>query len=128
MKNKRIKYLTGFILTFLIEAVIAVFIHDNFIRPYLGDVLIIICVYLFFRTIFLDKFKYLSLYVLILAVLIETLQYFNIAKIIAGDNKLVNIVLGATFDIKDIICYVIGYAIILIIEKIYRRENYKNEY
>lgn len=128
MKIKRIKYLISFILTFLIEAVIAVFIHDNFIRPYLGDVLIIICVYLFFRTIFLDKFKYLSLYVLILAVLIETLQYFNIAKIIAGDNKLVNIVLGATFDIKDIICYVIGYAIILIIEKIYRRENYKNEY
>ncbi len=128
MKIKRIKYLISFILTFLIEAVIAVFIHDNFIRPYLGDVLIIICVYLFFRTIFLDKFKYLSLYVLILAVLIEMLQYFNIAKIIAGDNKLVNIVLGATFDIKDIICYVIGYAIILIIEKIYRRENYKNEY
>ena len=115
MKIKRIKYLISFI-------------HDNFIRPYLGDVLIIICVYLFFRTIFLDKFKYLSLYVLILAVLIEMLQYFNIAKIIAGDNKLVNIVLGATFDIKDIICYVIGYAIILIIEKIYRRENYKNEY
>lgn len=124
MKNKQIKYLISFIITFFIEVVIAVFIHDNFIRPYLGDVLIIICLYLFCRSIFPERFKYLSLYILIFAVFVEILQYFNIAKMFAGNNKLINIVLGSTFDIKDIICYLIGYMLILIIQKIYRKENY----
>lgn len=35
-----LKYLCAFIAVFIVEAVIAVFIHDNFIRPHIGDVLV----------------------------------------------------------------------------------------
>lgn len=123
MNSKRIKYFIGFIITFFIEVLIAIYAHDNFIRPYIGDILAIICVYLFARSVFPIKFKYLSLYILILAIFVEVLQYFNLSQIITANNKVIKILLGATFDIKDIICYVIGYIIILIIEKLCRKEK-----
>ena len=114
MKSKRVKYFIGFIIIFLIEVFIAVHVHDNFIRPYIGDILIIICIYLFAKTIFLNKLKYLSLYILILAIVVEVMQYFNLAN----NNRVMKIILGSTFDIKDIVCYVIGYIIIVLTEKI----------
>ena len=123
MKSKRVKYFIGFIIVFLIEVFIAVYVHDNFIRPYIGDILIIICIYLFAKTIFLNKLKHLSLYVLILAIVVEVMQYFNLANLIANNNRVMKIILGSTFDIKDIICYVIGYIIIVLTEKMIRRKD-----
>ena len=36
--NKRLKYLIAFLLMFAVEVLIAAFVHDGFVRPYLGDV------------------------------------------------------------------------------------------
>lgn len=126
MKNSRLKYFVSFMIVFLVEVIIAVFVHDQLIRPYLGDILVVVCVYLLCRTIFLKKFKYLSFYVLIFAIFVEILQYFNLAQVIAKDNQVIKIILGSTFDIKDIICYVIGYILIVIVER--KGGKYKNEY
>lgn len=126
MKNSRLKYFVSFIIVFLVEVIIAVFVHDQLIRPYLGDILVVVCVYLLCRTIFPKKFKYLSFYVLIFAIFVEILQYFNLAQVIAKDNQVIKIILGSTFDIKDIICYVIGYILIVIVER--KGGKYKNEY
>ena len=43
------KCLFSFIIVFIIEAIIAVFIHDNFIRPYFGDVLVVVLIYCFIK-------------------------------------------------------------------------------
>ena len=69
MKKERIKYITIFAITFILEVIIAKYVHDKIIRPYIGDVLVVICLYTFAKSIFLDKIKLLSLYVLILAVI-----------------------------------------------------------
>ena len=126
MKKERIKYITIFAITFILEVIIAKYVHDKIIRPYIGDVLVVICLYTFAKSIFLDKIKLLSLYVLILAVI---LQYFNYAQILFGDNKIAKTLLGSSFDIKDILCYVVGYLIIILIEKISheRKEAKQNE-
>ena len=125
----RIKYITIFAITFILEVIIAKYVHDKIIRPYIGDVLVVICLYTFAKSIFLDKIKLLSLYVLILAVIVEILQYFNYAQILFGDNKIAKTLLGSSFDIKDILCYVVGYLIIILIEKISheRKEAKQNE-
>ena len=123
--KKRIKYLIGFIITIIIEALIAMYVHDYFIRPYVGDVVIIICIYLLLRIIIPDKIKYLSLYVLMLGVIVEVMQYFNFTNMISGGNKLLKIALGSTFDIKDIICYAIGYIIIVLVEAKMKGEKVK---
>ena len=125
MKKERIKYITIFAITFILEVIIAKYVHDKIIRPYIGDVLVVICLYTFAKSIFLDKIKLLSLYVLI----VEILQYFNYAQILFGDNKIAKTLLGSSFDIKDILCYVVGYLIIILIEKISheRKEAKQNE-
>ena len=60
---------------------------------------------------------------------VEILQYFNYAQILFGDNKIAKTLLGSSFDIKDILCYVAGYLIIILIEKISheRKEAKQNE-
>ena len=114
--KKRMKYLLGFIITIILEVLIALHVHDNFIRPYVGDILVIICIYLLLRTIIPDKIKYLALYVFILGIIVEVMQYFNFTNMISGRSRILKIALGSTFDIKDIVCYVIGYIIIVFTE------------
>ena len=62
-------------------------------------------------------------------IIVEILQYFNYAQILFGDNKIAKTLLGSSFDIKDILCYVVGYLIIILIEKISheRKEAKQNE-
>ena len=45
MKKERIKYITIFAITFILEVIIAKYVHDKIIRPYIGDVLVVICLY-----------------------------------------------------------------------------------
>lgn len=125
MKN-RLKYFLGFILILIIEILIALYIDDKIIRPYIGDMLVIICIYLLLKTIFNDKIKKLSLYVFIFAVIIELMQYFNIMEYLSQNNETLSIALGKTFDIKDIICYFLGYMIIIIFE-IFSKKDIKNK-
>lgn len=120
--KKRIKYLIGFIIILIVEVFIALYVHDNVIRPYVGDILVIICIYLLLRIIIPEKIKYLSLYVLILAILVEIMQYFNFTDMLSAQNKILKIALGSTFDINDIVCYVIGYIIIILFEQFERRK------
>ena len=80
------------------------------------------CIYTILKIIFMNKIKYLPLYVLIFAIIIEFLQLLNITTLIANNNKILNIALGGTFDTKDIICYIIGYILIVLIEK-YNKKN-----
>ncbi len=38
-KQKRLAYLLAFVLLLVVEVCIALFVHDAFVRPYVGDVL-----------------------------------------------------------------------------------------
>ena len=42
--RQRMGYLAAFVILFLIEAAIALWVHDRFIRPYIGDVLVVVLV------------------------------------------------------------------------------------
>ena len=114
MKNKRIRYFIIFITILIIECLIAICLNRGFIRENVGDILVIPCIYTMLRIIVPQKFKYLDLYVLIFAIIVEILQLLNITTFLANNNKVLSIALGGTFDIKDIICYVIGYVLIRI--------------
>lgn len=110
------KYLYIFIALFLIEVYIGVFIHDNIIRPFIGDVLVVCLIY-FFIGVFTRKV--LPIYVFIFACLIEIGQYFNLVYLLhMEDFKIAKIVLGSTFDFCDIISYLIGTILIFIYKAI----------
>lgn len=118
MRNKkRLIYLTVTILLLLVEIFIALFVHDNFIRPYIGDVLVVVVIYTFVRIFIPEKVSWLPLYIFIFAAFVETLQYFNIIELLGlEDNRFMSILIGSVFDIKDIICYGAGCLILGIYE------------
>lgn len=116
-----IKYLIAFIIVFLIEVVIALFINDRIIRPYIGDILVIILMYTFIRIFIKVEIRFLSIYLFVFATTVEVMQYINILELIGlQNNRMLSVIFGSTFDIKDILCYLIGSIILLIWDN---REN-----
>lgn len=118
--NKRKVYIVAFFLLLIMEILIASFVHDDFIRPYIGDMLVVGVVYTFIRMFMPTKIKLMPLYVFLFAVLVELLQYIKIVELLGmADNKYARVLIGSTFDIVDIACYFGGTLLILLIEFFY---------
>lgn len=115
--NKRIKYVVVTVVLLILEVLIAIFVHDKFVRPYVGDVLVTVLLCTFLRIFIPSRIKLLPLYVFIFAALVEAFQYFNIVEVLGlSDNRFLSILVGSVFDIKDIICYAIGCVIVFALE------------
>lgn len=112
----KIHYFICFIVLLSIEICIGFFIRDDFIRPYVGDMLVVMLMYYFVRMFIPNKLRWLPLYIFSFACFVEVLQYFGGAELFGTSNKIASLVLGATFDVKDIICYAIGTLLIVITE------------
>ena len=107
--NKRSFYLAMTVFWLAVEVVIACYVHDRFIRPYVGDVLVVVVVYCFVRIWVPQGVRLLPLYVFLFAAGVEVLQYFHLVDLLgAGNNTFLRVVLGSVFDVKDILCYGIG--------------------
>lgn len=86
--NKRLKYLIAFLLMFAVEVLIAAFVHDGFVRPYLGDVFVVILIYFFVRIFFPEGIRLLPLYIFLFAAAVEVLQYFDFVGMTGlGENR-----------------------------------------
>ncbi|MBE5933906.1 MAG: DUF2809 domain-containing protein [Lachnospiraceae bacterium] len=124
MRSRRVIYAIITIIILIIEIMIALFVHDSFIRPYVGDVLVVAVIYTFIRIIIPNKVKLLPLYIFLFSVFVELMQYANIVKLLGlQDNKFFSVLVGTTFDIKDIICYGVGCLLITIGGKLYTLMN-----
>ena len=123
--RKRIPYLTATILLFAVEVFIALFVHDSFVRPFIGDVLVVILIYTFIRIFIPEKVRLLPLYVFVFAAAVEILQYFRIVEVLGlQDNVIMSTVIGTSFDIRDILCYFVGCVFCGVWEVIrYKREK-----
>ena len=110
------------LLFFAVEVMIALFVHDRVIRPYIGDVIVVILIYCFVKSFFNFGVLPTALGVLLFAFGIETLQYFNIIVHLGLENsKLANTVIGNSFAWIDMLTYVIGILIVIIAEKSFTR-------
>lgn len=112
-RKNRIGYVIATILIFLIELFIALFVRDKFIRPYVGDMLVVVLIYTFLRSIFPEKPRFLPLYVFLFAAGVEALQGIRIVELLGLQNKrFFSVLIGSTFDWKDIVCYGVGCALL----------------
>lgn len=114
--KKRLIFLTVFVLLFALEALIAVYVHDDFVRPYVGDMIVTVVVWAFARIIFPDKFKLMSVYVMIFAIFVEIGQYFNYVDLLGITNPVLVTMMGTSFAWADIACYAVGCVIAGIID------------
>jgi ABC-type glycerol-3-phosphate transport system permease component len=97
------------VVIFFIEILIAKFVDDAFIRPYGGDILVVVLIYYFVRSFVQVKPLYLVIAVLLFAYAVETGQYFRLVDILGlRDYKIMRIVIGTSFAWGDILCYTIG--------------------
>lgn len=105
------------VLLFLTEVYIGVFVKDDFVRPYMGDFLVVILIYTFIRTFFKYPIINTSIGVLLFSFLVETLQYFKIVEILGLEsNRLARTVIGTSFVWEDFIFYTLGIVTVLICE------------
>jgi hypothetical protein len=113
-----IKYIFSFLILLIIEVIIALYVRDAIIRPYIGDILVVILMYTFIRGIIRKPIKLLPVYLFIFASAVELAQYFHIVDILhLKGNRVLSVILGASFDIKDILCYLAAAVLLIIWEK-----------
>lgn len=118
MKKDKIFYIILFLLVFATEVLIALFVRDDFVRPYVGDVLVTILICLFFRAFFSIKTKLLPIYVFVFSVAIEIGQYFDFVKLMGFENnQFISTILGRSFSVIDIVCYAVGCIIFFAVEQ-----------
>jgi Protein of unknown function (DUF2809) len=114
MARFNLKYFCLTILIFLIEVLIAIFFNDPFIRPFIGDVLVVILIYCFVRAFWKVRVDVAIASIFIFSCTVEILQYFNLVdRLGLRSNKLLSTILGTTFDWKDLLAYAIGSGVVL---------------
>lgn len=114
--KKRLIFLALFVFLFFVEVLIALYMHDDFIRPYVGDMIVTMVVWSFARIIFPEKFRLMSLYVMIFAILVEVGQYFNYVDILGITNPILVTMMGTSFAWADIACYAVGCVVAAIVD------------
>jgi hypothetical protein len=109
MKKQRIVYAAIFALLLLVEIGIALFVHDRFIRPYFGDVLVTVLLCCLCRVVIPKGMPLLPVYVFLFAVFVELTQYFDLVGLLGWeDNTLMATIMGRSFYLWDIVCYGAG--------------------
>jgi hypothetical protein len=114
------------LLLLVIEVLIALFLHDRIIRPYVGDFLVVILMYCFIRSFLSASVLATAISVLLFAYIIELLQYLDlIGRLGLRASRFANIVLGNYFEWIDILSYTLGVVTVVTIEKL-RASSKKN--
>ena len=119
-----IKYLLLAVILFAVEVCIALFIKDAVVRPFVGDVLVVILIYCFLRIFLRVAYWKTALGVFAFACLIEILQYFDyVARLGLENNRVLSVMLGRTFEWLDFVAYLTGFLFIILIESFLKRKN-----
>ncbi|MDX2212846.1 MAG: DUF2809 domain-containing protein [Oculatellaceae cyanobacterium bins.114] len=107
-----------FLILFALEVAIALFVKDRLIRPLVGDVLVILLIFYFVRSLFPVPTVRLAIGTLLFAWAIEIAQYFKfVERLGLADNRVASVVLGTTFDWVDLVAYAIGAVVVVLIER-----------
>jgi hypothetical protein len=106
---------TLFAILFAMVVIIAIFFQDDWIRPLLGDVLIVMVIAYFIHAFIAVPLRAIAIGTLIFAYSIELLQFFNLIDILGWRNsQLAHLTIGSTFDWRDLVAYTIGIVIVLL--------------
>jgi len=121
------RYFTIAVVLFIVEVLIAKYAHDQIVRPYIGDVLVVILVFCFVKAFFNTPVLPTALSVLLFSFLIEGLQYANFIQWLGlQHSKMAPLLLGNAFAWLDVLAYIVGIGLVLLFEKIILHTSAKN--
>lgn len=125
--KKRLFYALVSLIILGIEILIALYVDDKFIRPFGGDILVVILLGCIVRIFSPNGIPLLALWVFLFSVAVEIAQHFDIVNLLGlGDITFFVILMGTQFSFIDIICYAAGCAIFFISDVIIKRKGVKN--
>ncbi len=123
------RYLILAFLLFWVEVYIDMEVHDAFIRPSVGDFLVVIWLYCSFKSFLNTRVLATALVTLLIAYPIEVSQYFHlIYDMVWGDSHLARAILGTTFQWSDLLMYTLGIGLVLGIERARLKYNLNKMY
>ncbi|MCL1060378.1 DUF2809 domain-containing protein [Shewanella gelidimarina] len=103
----------------LVLIFIALFVRDVFIRPILGDALVVVWLYYFLSSFINLTSRSLAAATVLIAFCVEFAQYLNISEQLGiKSGTVLSIILGETFDAGDLVAYLAGGAVCIIAEHI----------
>ncbi len=106
------RFIFGFWAVVLLLAETAIgYFAKGFLREYVGDILAVIFIYLLMRVFFPQKPQFMSAVAFGIAAVVELIQLTPLHSIIKERYEVLAVVIGGTFDYRDIICYFIGGAV-----------------
>ncbi|WP_339698643.1 DUF2809 domain-containing protein [uncultured Marixanthomonas sp.] len=118
-------YFILFALLLLIETLIALFGSNTIIRGFVGDVLVVILLFAFIKTLFNITSKKVLIAILLFAFGVEFLQYFEITKRLHIQSKFIKIIMGTTFDFTDFAAYFLGFLASGFLDKLFQKKKSK---
>lgn len=120
----RTAYALVFFMILVTEICIALFVRDNFIRPYGGDLLVTVLLCCFVRIFFPSGIRLLPVWVFLFATAVEIGQYFDFVTLLGlGGSAFFRILMGSSFSWIDLICYGAGCGLFWIAERWLRRKE-----
>lgn len=111
------------IIFFLVGILIAFFIHDTIIRPYIGDFLVVILIYCFVKSFLNTPVWSTALAVLFFSYAVEISQYFHlINKLGLQHSKIARIIMGTSFGWTDLAMYSSGIGVVIFVESLWSKK------
>ncbi len=111
--KKRMSYIILLVILIAVEVVIALTQHDNILRYYGGDTIVVWAVYCLFQSISGGKNNHYAVHigVMLFAFLVELLQLIHFVDLIGlGDIQFFRTLIGTSFAAEDLIAYAAGTA------------------
>ncbi len=102
-----------------VEILIALYANDTIVRPYIGDLLVVVFLYCLVKSFVDTPVVATAVSVLVFSYIVETLQYFNIITILGlQHSSIARVIIGTSFEWIDLLAYTAGITIVLFVEKI----------
>lgn len=126
VKTRRFSLLFAGLSLFLLvlELYIGLYVHDQIIRPFAGDFLVVILLYSFIQSFRRFPPLYTAPGVLLFSFLVEGLQYLHLVQRLGLDKyPLARLLIGTTFQGMDLLMYTGGILLVLGVEYLCSRKT-----
>lgn len=111
------RYFIAAMLLLFTEVIIARYFHDKFIRPFVGDFLVVILIYCMVCSFLKLHTMAAAAGVLLFAYAIEISQYYHLINMLGLEHSTIaQMILGTSFSWIDILMYTLGIIAVIILE------------
>ena len=120
LKFNRIYFFLA-VLLLMVETIIGLYMHDDYIRPFGGDFLVVILIYCLIKSFIKCDVNYTALGVLLFAYFIEWCQWLHLINILGLQGSFTaRMLLGTSFAWADMLMYTLGILFVWLTERLVR--------